>query len=431
MKIAYLCSRYPAISHTFILREVLALREASIDVHTFTIRRVPSTELLSEIDRLEDQRTQAILPVGPMRLLAAHVRVLAGNPASYLRALGTALRDRPAGLRNALWYMYYFAEAGLLANELRRRGIAHIHAHFANVASNVARLAAMMTGGTWSLTIHGQADFGDPVASRLCTKIASAAFTACVSDFGRAQAMMQCNPAHWNRIHRVYCGIDPRRFQPSVPRKSDAASATSTEPLRILTVGRLSPEKGHGILLEAIGELHNRGVHVHSTLVGDGPERSHLEALTARLGIGAHTTFTGSIGQNRIAEVYSAADVFVLPSFSEGLPVVLMEAMASGLPAVASRITGIPELIEDGVDGLLVTPGRPDLLADAIAALADNPSRRRNMAKSALAKIAREFDARVTVQPLIGLFRNLLVPDEPRLETRTMSYAGAAVRTAK
>lgn len=431
MRVAYLCSRYPAISHTFIMREILALRDAGFDVQTFTVRRVPPNELLTELDRAESARTRAILPAGPLRLLVAHLRAFLRRPAGYFRALLESLRDRPPGLRNAVWYMYYFAEAGILADELSRRGIRHVHAHFANVAANVARLAACICDGSWSLTIHGHADFGDPVTSRLRSKIASAAFTACVSDFGRAQAMLQSDPNHWPRIHRVFCGIDPERFQPPADRPREFVAPSPDHPLKLLTVGRLSPEKGHLVLLAALHDLKQRGVPVHCTFVGDGPKRSQLEAEVARHEIQSMVTFAGAIGQDRIADFYATADVFVLPSFSEGLPVVLMEAMASGLPTVSSRITGIPELIRHGEDGVLVSPARPDLLAQAIADLADDPSVRRRMAASARERIVREFDSRVTVRPLVELLRERLANREPQASVCAELSEGSAVRTTR
>lgn len=405
MKVAYLCSRYPAISHTFILREVLVLREAGIDVHTFTIRRVPDAELLTEVDRHEARHTQSILPAGFLSILTAHLAAFFRSPVGYFGALGIAVTRRPPGLRPFFWSLFYFLEAGVLAARLRRAGITHVHAHFANVAANVARLAARLTGGTWSLTIHGHADFGDPTTSRLADKIASAAFTVCVSDFGRAQAMLQTDPVHWPRLHRVYCGIDTIRFQP--PPQGDTQESP---PLRLLTVARLSPEKGLTVLLDALAAARAAGTDVILTLVGDGPLRGSLGEQARRLGLTEPVTFAGPVGQDRISDFYHRADVFVLPSFSEGLPVVLMEAMASGLPVIASRITGIPELVRDGLDGLLVPPGNTDELAAAIRNLAADPKRRRAFAASARDRVCTAFDARVTQVPLIQLFKETLAP---------------------
>lgn len=429
MKLAYLASRYPAISHTFIMREVFALREAGIDVRTLTIRRVPDAQLLTDLDRQEAARTKSILPAGPWRILSAHATVFSHSPARYVRALGNALWRRPPGLRHLIWQLFYFVEAGVLAASLRREGITHVHAHFANVAANVAQLAAKMNGGTWSLTLHGHADYGDPTTSRLADKIEAAAFTVCVSDYGKAQAMLHTHPALWPKINRVYCGIDPRHFQPA-PRDHHHAAAP---PLHLLTVARLSPEKGLNILLDAIAQARGEGVQLTLTLVGEGSMRAVLEDQTRRLRLGDHVVFAGAIGQNRIREFYQNADAFVLPSFSEGLPVVLMEAMAMGLPVIASRITGIPELVREGVDGWLVPPGNAVELAGAFRSLAVLPDQRRQFGASARERICTHFDARVTQSPLMELFRTHLAasasenPVEPnrhaKIETSARSEA--------
>lgn len=422
MKVAYLASRYPAISHTFIMREVLALREAGIDVRTFTVRRVPDKELLTDLDRAEAQHTTSILPAGPLRILAAHALLILHSPARYVSALWNALSRRPPGIRQLIWHLFYFVEAGILAAQLRRDGIAHVHAHFANVAANVAKLAAHISSASWSLTIHGHADYGDPTTSRLADKIASAAFTVCVSDFGKAQAMLQTDPVLWPRLQRVYCGIDTTRFQPAL----SPAHSTAPGSLHLLTVARLSPEKGLTILLDAIAMAQSKRADVHLTIVGDGPLRTALEEQVRRLRLTDSVTFAGAIGQDRIRTFYQDADAFVLSSFSEGLPVVLMEAMSTSLPVIASRITGIPELVRENTDGLLVPPGNVDALADAMCILAGNPELRRQYALSAREQVCKHFDSRVTQATLIELFhRHLSRMGAPNLRPEPQASACA------
>ncbi|MBI4717665.1 MAG: glycosyltransferase family 4 protein [Planctomycetes bacterium] len=409
MKVAYLASRYPAVSHTFIMREVMALRQAGIDVHTFTVRRVPDAELLSEADQAESARTTSLLPAGPLALLRAHFAAMLAGGRAYWAALCEALFRRPPGLRSAVWHVFYFLEAGLLAFELRRRGVAHVHAHFANVAANVAKLAACMSRGTWSLTLHGLSDFGDPTHSWLRDKIASAGFVVCVSDFGRSQAMLQCEPPHWAKLRRIHCGIDPHSFRatPDIIARRCADGSGST-PVRLLTVARLGAEKAHAILLEALQMVRQRGVSASCTFVGDGPQRDALRNLAGSLGVSQHVTFTGAVGQDRIREFYEAADIFVLPSLAEGLPVVLMEAMAMELPVIATRIMGIPELVEQGVNGLLVTPGCAAPLAQAILELARGPQRRADLGRHGRRTIQERFDIAVTSAALAQVFREHL-----------------------
>ena len=405
-RIAYVCSRYPAVSHTFITREVATLREAGYDVLTVSVRRAKARELLTDYDRQESGRTFAILPSTPLQLVRAHARMFLTSPRHYAGGLWVALSSRPPGLRAALWHLFYFVEAVILAVELRRQRISHIHAHFANVASEVAMLTAGMLGIGWSMTLHGLADFRNPAVSRLGPKINSAAMVICVSDYGRAQAMLNSDPEMWTKIHVVRCGVDPQRFAPVQTR----LEASATGPIRLLNVARLAPEKGHTFLLEAIRRVQHRGFDYVCTIVGDGPQRAQLEAAARVLGIADRVTFTGAVGQDEIGKYYDAADVFVLPSLAEGLPVVLIEAMAHGVPVIATRIMGIPELVEDGVNGLLVVPGRPEALADAVSTLTKDEGMRRRMGAKAREKVCSEFDSRQSTEKLAQLFQNILAP---------------------
>jgi glycosyltransferase involved in cell wall biosynthesis len=410
MKIAYIASRYPAVSHTFILREVVGLRQRGFDVRTYTVRRVPGDELLTETDRDEAQRTKAILPAGVLAVLAAHLAMFFSHPLRYGKAFWQALRERPPGLRSAVWQLFYFLEAGLLARSLRRENVRHIHAHFANVAANVAMLASMMTGGTWSVTLHGLSDFGDPTQSQLRGKVASALFVVCVCDYGCGQAKLNSDSADWHKIRRVHCGIDTSVYAPlraaDIPWGADAEAPQ--RPLRLLSVARLGPEKAHAVLLAAARELVDQGIEVSLTCVGDGPLREQLGSLAKELRLDGAVTFTGSIGQDELPSYYDRADVFVLSSIAEGLPVVLMEAMAKGVPVVATSIAGIPELVEHNVSGLLVPVGDPHRLASALARLARDPPLRASLSSAALARVQSDFDLSKTVDALAEVFREEL-----------------------
>lgn len=371
MRVAYLVSRYPTVSHAFVLREVEDLRASGVEVEPFTVVRVDRDELVEARTREEDARTTALRPVGPVRLLAAQVRAFARAPGRYLRTLGFALRRDPLSARGLVWQAAYFAQAALLARELDRRDVRHVHVHHANVAADVALLACRLDPRlSWSLTVHGPTELHDVTGFRVGEKAADAAWVACISDYARAQVAALVAPDHWPALHVVRLGVDTDRLVPPVraPRAPDA-------PFHVLSVGRLAPQKGQGVLLEAVALLRERGVDARLVLVGEGPERAALERQVAALGLHGHVTLTGAVGQDRIADLYAEADAFCLTSFAEGIPVVLMEAMAMELPVVAPRITGIPELVEDGVGGLLVAPGRPDLVADALAGLAADPDR--------------------------------------------------------
>ncbi len=417
LRIAYLCSLYPAVSHTFILREVSALRRLGAEIATFSIRRAGVEHLLADADRAAFQSTFAILPPRWVRLLRTHLGIVLSAPLAYLSTLLLALRLAPRGLRGHVWQVFYFIEAVVLWEECRRREIRHMHVHIANVAADVALLAAHLGSATedepwsWSFTMHGPTEFFDVSHFRLAEKLSRARLVVCISDFARSQLMSLSEPEVWDKLHVVHCGIPIDQF----PR-SHSADRPGVEP-SILYVGRLVPEKGQAVLLEALGALVERGRQVSVTLVGEGPGRADLERLAERLGIAARTSFLGAVGQDDIRAIYAGASVFCLPSFAEGVPCVLMEAMATGLPVVSTRITGIPELVEDGHTGLLVAPGRADELAGALERLLADPALCRELGVNARAKVIEEFDAERSAEQLYALFTRELSPRPPRPTT--------------
>jgi colanic acid/amylovoran biosynthesis glycosyltransferase len=385
VRIAVLCSRYPAVSHTFIQREVRALRGLGADVSTFAVRRASPADALSPADREELAATHAILPAGP-GLVRAHLHALVRHPRAWAGTLLRALRLSPGTPRGTLWQVFYFAEAVSLWDELRRRGIRHVHAHFANVSSDVALLATDLgnradgAGWSWSLAIHGPAQLRE---NRLDVKAEDASFVACVSDHLRSELMLVTPPEQWPSLHLVRTGVDPEVFQPSEEPRLHA---------RVLTVARLIRGKGIDVLLDAIALLRRRGVAAEADIVGDGPERERLLERIRELGLEPRVRLLGAASQERVRDLLRGATVFCLPSFSEGVPVVVMEAMASGVPVVATRITGVPELVEDGRSGVLVPPGRADLLADALERVLSAPATERDeMGAAGRARVEAEF----------------------------------------
>ncbi len=402
--IAYLCSRYPALSHAFVLREVRALRARSLSLETFSIRPADPAELISQADREEAGTTSTILPTSATRLLAAHLLALLRAPGAYASTLLLALRLRPPGFRGLLWQLFYFAEAILLWRECLRRQIAHVHVHFANVAADVALLATRFGrhgGGprTWSFTMHGPTELYDIEAHRLPAKVRDAAFVACISDFARSQLMSLVEPSVWERLHVVRCGVDPTVLEPGEKSGDEEGGR-----LNVLCVAQLSARKGHAILLEAIADLAASGTELEVTIAGDGPERAALERRSHSLGLDGRVRFAGAVGGDEVLALNRRADIFCLPSFGEGVPVVLMEAMALGVPVITTRIMGVPELIEDGVSGLLVSPGRSDELAEALRRLADDPALRAELALGGRKQILRSYDLRDSAARLDALF---------------------------
>jgi glycosyltransferase involved in cell wall biosynthesis len=389
-RVGYVISRYPAVSHAFVRREIEALRARGIRIDTFSIHRSGDGDALSDPDRAELQNTYAVVPPRWPEFLAAHLGGFLGNPHAYLRVLGRALRLPPGGPRGRFSRIAYFAEAVPIWRQCTSRGVNHIHAHFTSPSADVAMLVAQLLAGgdedrsSWSFTAHGTDLLADAPA-RLAEKVRSASFVVCVSDFGRSQLMRLVDETQWQKIRVIRCGLG--REWSELARRNG-----SVGPVRLLSVGRLEREKGHSVLLDAVASLSADGADLEVELVGDGSLRKALSARAARLGLADRVRFTGSVGQEEIGERYKDADIFCLPSLGEGVPVVLMEAMASRLPVVAPRIMGIPELVEDGRSGILVSPGRPEALASAIAALARDPELRGWLGENGRRKVLSEYD---------------------------------------
>lgn len=406
MRIAYLVGYYPAISHTFILREVQGLRGHDVEIDTISIHRVGEDQLLTEAERREYSSTYTVLPPRWGELIRAHLFGFARAPGRYLSTLALALRLSRPGLRGRVWQLFYFAEAMVVWRHCRALGVRHVHAHFTNQVTDVALLVTRYEGGagrgwSWSFTVHGPDEFYEVSRFNLRAKVELADFVVCISDFARSQLMALVDEEHWEKLSVIHCGIDPDVFAP--PSERDAA-----ESLDVLCVGRLVPVKGQGLLVEAVAELGRRGVGVRATLVGAGPTRPSLEALAASLGVADRIDFTGAVGQDQIRGYLEAADVFCLPSFAEGVPVSLMEAMAMELPVVSSRIMGIPELIEDGISGRLIAPGNAEELITVLEDLAESPEERQRLGRAGRARVIERYGIDESVEALQALFAERL-----------------------
>jgi glycosyltransferase involved in cell wall biosynthesis len=395
-RIACLTGEYPKASHTFILREIAALRTFGAEVLSASIRRTAQAQLIGPEEEAEAARTFHVLETArrPGALLSAHLSLLTQAPGRYLATLALALRTGRPGARGTLWQLFYFAEAGVLAAHLRREGVGHLHNHFADSSANVAMLAAGLGSIPFSFTLHGPAELFEPESWHLGEKIARSAFTVCISHFARSQAMLFSDPADWGKLRIVHCGVEPVRY--------DADPPEAREGLRLLFVGRLTAIKGLRVLFAALESVRAERPDVTLTLIGDGEDRAWAEAEAARIG---GIALLGFRSQGEVAEAVKAADAFVLPSFAEGVPVVLMEAMAAARPVIATRVGGVAELVEDGVSGHLVAPGDPEALAAAIRALAQDPASRARMGQAGRAKVRAEFDVGHEARRLLALYR--------------------------
>lgn len=393
MRIAYLVTEYPAASHTFIRREVNALRARGISIATFSVRRPAPETVVSIRDRMSVEDTWYILPPSLISLATAHSTGLFGSPLRYFRALCASFRHRVPGLRGLAFSLIYFAEAIILAHELQRRRIDHLHTHFANSGGIVGFLASHYLQLSWSFTLHGISETDYPAGVLLSAKIEAARFVACASYFGRAQAMRVVSSEHWSKIFVVRCALDLT----DIP--SRISHGPNVRP-RLISVGRLSPEKGHIGLLEALAKVRASGVDADLAIVGDGPERARIEKVIDSLNLRANVVLKGRLDEQATLLQIASADILVLPSFMEGLPVVLMEAMALGLPVIASRVAGIPELVTDNENGLLFCPTDWDELAEKLNRLVADSELRQRLGRAGRSKIEEVFEINRAVEPL-------------------------------
>jgi glycosyltransferase involved in cell wall biosynthesis len=382
LRIAYLVSQYPTVSHTFILREIRALREMGLQIRVISIRDPDRPgENLSPVEREESRGTYCVT-ASVSRALRDHLLALFTQPAGYLRGILYALRLSGLDLGALLYNIFYFAEAVVVGQEMKRERLNHVHIHF---SSTVGLFVAKIFPISISITIHGSDEFSDMASFHMTEKIAASSFICAISSYGRSQLMKASGYEQWMKFEVAPLGVDTSVFLPRPFRDKP--------PLyQLLYVGRLAPPKGQHILIAAVDLLVKRGYPVRLRLVGDGPDRRSLEQDVATRGLGREVVFEGAVNQNQVHALYREADIFALSSFAEGVPVVLMEAMAMEIPCVATRITGIPELIRDGTDGLLVTPSDDEELAAAIARLIDDPALRQTIGRAGRRRVLDKYD---------------------------------------
>lgn len=403
MKIAYITGEYPRATDTFIQREVSNLRKHGLEVQTFSVRKPSLDHLVGEEQKAERARTDYLLPLNPLFLLWCHLNCLLKNPGSYWQGVKLAWQTSQPGFKGGLYQLFYFLEAAVLAHRLRCQGIRHIHNHIATSSCTVAMLAAKIRGGTFSFTMHGPHIFFEPYRWRLDEKIRQAKFVSCISNFCRSQGMLFVSPDHWDKLRIIHCGVEPELFTPVNHRGQGN---------RLLYVGRLAAMKGLPLLFEALSQLKARYPDIKLTVVGDGGEREEIKAIAQSLNLANHIDFVGYKSQTEVREYLQTSDIFVLPSFAEGVPVVLMEAMAAGVPVLTTQIAGVPELVTHGNSGWLVPPGNVASLTEGLAALIDDADLRNRFGKAGQEKVAAEFNVVLEAKKLADIFRQV-APSQP------------------
>lgn len=396
--IAYLQSRYPALSMTFVLREIVQLRQLGFRIDVASINDADrKPDQLTAAERQESGQTYYIKAHGVRGALAAHAHTLLRHPAGYLRGWAMALRLGGTDPGRALHNLMYLTEALMVGRWMRRRGLSHVHVHLGSQVASVALLTKRVFDCGLSITFHGPDEFFDVQGQYLNEKVVLSDFAVCISDFARSQLQRLSAYAHWSKMFVARLGVDPEQFAPLPPR--DAG-----QPFEVLCVGRLTAAKGQHVLIDAVSQLVCAGRAVRLRMVGAGDDRESLEQHARSLGLASQVVFEGGVNQDRIRSMYARADCFCLPSFAEGIPVVLMEAMAMEIACVTTHICGIPELIRHEVDGLLVAPSNAQALAAAIARLIDEPALRERLGAAGRARVLAEYHLQDNVRKLGQLF---------------------------
>ncbi|WP_299774333.1 glycosyltransferase family 4 protein [uncultured Tateyamaria sp.] len=400
-RIAYLTGLYPLVSLTFIEREIAALRDLGAEIHTVSVRETAESQHSGAEGRAAAASTHYLLreAKNPLRLLQAQLRLFK-EPARYFTALRTAWRLRNPGLKSMFYQMIYFLEATLMADFVDQKGIGHIHSHFATNGTMVALLTKELTGVPYSFTLHGPVDLFEPEGLKLGAKAENAAFVAVISHFARSQLMLFVDQTHWDRFRIIHCGVDPTLYAdaPALPQNADGC--------RLLFVGRLDPEKGVHVLFEALDDLMPTHTGVTLTMVGDGQDRAKLEVAAARFG--DRVRFTGYLDQAGVAQALADHDVLVLPSFSEGLPVILMEALASARPVVTTQVAGVGELVRHRETGLIAPPGDVQTLRRHLETIIVDSALRARMGAAGPSVVAADFDVAQEAAQLANLIAGKL-----------------------
>ena len=396
LRLGYFTNTYPRATDTFIQREIRGLRQRGFDVRTFSVRQSGADHDVSPEIRAERQNTVYVLPVKPFHLLLLNLASLLTAPGRYFATLNLARKTAQPGWRGLLWQFFYFQEAIVLASELRRAEIGHLHNHLGDSCGNVTLLACKLAAVGYSITFHGPHIFFDPTHWALREKLKHSRFTVCISHFCRSQMMLFTDQKDWERLAIVHCGVAPEQYDFVEPRAGAG---------KLLYVGRLAVEKGLPVLFDSLGMLRADGYDFELTLVGDGPDRLALQDMAQRMGIADRVVFAGYASQVGVREFLRQSDIFILPSFAEGVPVSLMEAMACGVPVIATYVGGVVELVQDGATGQVVYPGDPTSLKHAIVRYLDNTALREHVSRQGRDKVVADFNLDLEIDKLAALFR--------------------------
>lgn len=402
---AYVVSQYPMLSMIFIIREVIQLRALGFRIDVASINAADrGREGLTSAEAAEADMTYYVIPHGIKGALGAHFRTLRKKPGAYFSGWARAFKLAGLDLGRLIYNIAYLTEALMIGVWMESKNQSHLHAHLGSQAATIAMFVKQVFGFSYSITVHGPDEFYDAHRQYLGEKVITSDFICCISYFARSQLSKLSPYEHWHKLEVSRLGVNPEIFKPKVFNPNP-------DVFEVICVGRLCSAKGQHILVDAIDLLRSEGRAIRLRLVGDGVDRQSLEQHVEKKNLTMDVIFEGAVNQDRIRDLYSRADAFSIPSFAEGIPVVLMEAMSMEIPCVTTRITGIPELIRDGVDGILAAPSDVRGLADGLARLMDEPELRQEMGKKARQRIVEAYHLEKNVNRLAEIFRARLPVD--------------------
>ena len=403
-RVAYIMSRFPKLTETFVLYELLAVEDAGVDVQVYPLQREHTAVMHPEAKDVVQRAHYT--PFLSWTIVMAHMHYLVRKPTCYVRTLATLLWANLGSARYFFGAIVFFPKAVYLAQRMEQDGIDHIHAHFASHPAAVAFVVRRLAGIPYSFTAHGSDLHRDQHMLR--EKVAEANFVATISEHNAQIIRDVCQGMDVSHVHVVRCGVDVSVFKPL--SKADDHHQSCPASIAIFCLGTLHEVKGQIYLLQAVQKLRDRQIQCRLNFIGDGPDLEKLRSAAHESRLQNVTTFHGRKSRQQVANLLRGADIVAAPSVptadgrKEGIPVALMEAMASGAAVVASRISGIPELVEDGVNGLLVTPRNIEELAAALERLATDDQLRSMLAGNARQTIAEEFNLGSGAQQLVKLF---------------------------
>lgn len=400
--VAYLCSQYPAVSHTFINREIEQLEANGVKVSPFSMRPGSILEGATDFEVSQMKDTWVIHKQSLFTILMAMPWAFFQGPIRFLGALFFALKLQQFRPKECLWALFHLLEACMMAREMKRLGVTHVHVHFANSEAAIALYAHKACGISYSFTLHGPDCFYNMNLGNFEAKVAHAAFIITISHFATGQVVRVAGVESMDRMDIVRCGVDPERYTP------DARTASTDDVFTIVCTGRLTPTKGQALLVDACKTLHDEGRDFRCVFIGGGDDFESLNKRVADYGIGEKVSLTGPLPQDGVRENLQKAHFFALPSFAEGVPVVLMEAMSMGIPCISTRVGGIAELIEDGVNGYLAHSGDAQGLAQVLRDAMDNRESLPKLGEAARQRILDMFDVRKSGARLAGIFKKRL-----------------------